>query len=699
MAQNNDDIFAPPSQEELDMFKAPTQEELAAARPSIAKKLVTRGKEDIDALVNAGIESGAGDVLPAAAEGGLDFARGVGSGLTLSSADEILGGIGAGAEALYNKFNPTDSALRAQGFNIEEPGLKELYRKNQKDIQKEFDTSSDRSPILNLIGQIGGGVASGSILGAATGLGAAEGGGKSLLDIMRNEGKLKALAELGLRGGKTYAKALPAIAAESALSSKEGGLFNPEERSKLAEDTIGGALFGLPTVLGLQAVTDVGIPALKAGGQALKGKVRDVIEDTPLLSQMKSSYDYGLEGINPRSSKAQLETTLGKTNLAEVDNSRVQNLMSEIDKMDQTIGKAVGDSLENATAAGIQVNLSADAQKSLAQLQAISQKYPELADNTKANEIFSKIVTNKGNITPNEAHELIDYTDAYINKFKNATNKTPLDESVLSNLIKTRKDFSTTLKNSVPDYAKAAERMASFRNKVPETIIARNRPVEVTDNYYGNMKNQDQKMFDALKSVVQGTMRSGSGAAESRTSYVNMIKGLKQFEQEEAARVGAKTIQKSALERPVSAIEEQIKKYSNDAVTRNAMDAISPQAGPGGIGKQAILGHGAETGRALVLGAANKAGLLERKIASNTLKNPVAKLGRGIYNAPDELVHSLADKLSSTPGLEKYGKNLTDAVNSGNNNRKNQILFTVMQNPAARAVVGTDEDSTSETQP
>lgn len=122
------------------------------------------------------------------------------------------------------------------------------------------------------------------------------------------------------------------------------------------------------------------------------------------------------------------------------------------------------------------------------------------------------------------------------------------------------------------------------------------------------------------------------------------------------------------------------------------MDAISPQAGVGSLGKEAILGYGAETGRSLALTAANKAGLIQNKVANSVVKNPVAKLGRGIYNAPNETVNMLAGKLKNTPGLEKYGKNLEEAVNSGNNNRRNQILFTIMQNPSARAVVGNDQE-------
>jgi len=669
---------------ELDLADAFEAEEEYVA-PTLAQKVETGLTQQVESLAPA-VQTG-GNLVKTLGESALDIARGVGKGLTLNSIDELGGLVSAGAESLYNKFNPTDSALREQGFQIAEPSMEDLYRENQQSIQKELEMSADRSPVLDIAGQIGGGMASGSILGSALGLTGAAQKAQPLLDIAKNQGKVKAGIELLKRGGTSYAKALPVIGLEGALSSKEGSVMTPEGRSQLAEDATGAALFGLPAVLGLQAATDIVGPAVGKASAAVKSGVQNTIEESPLLRQMRASYDYGAEGINPRSTKVQLSTELGKTNLAELDNSRVQSLMQEISKMDQQVGKAVGDSLERATAAGKTINIAGEAKQALDQLQNIANKFPELAENTNVQRIYGKIAET-GNITPSEANELIKYVDSYAAKFNNPADY--LQKDVRANLLKTRKDFSAALKTAVPEYAQAAERMQSFRTLVPETILARNKPVEVVDDFYGNLRDKDEKMFDALKAVLQGTTKSGAGAAEARTSFVNMAKGLKQFEQDEISRVANKTIEKSALERPVSAIEEQIKKYSDDAVARGAMDAITPQTGVGGFGREALFGAGAETGRSVALSASNRAGLINRKLS--TMSNPVAKLGRGIYNAPDETVIALGNRLQEVPGLERYGKQLTEAVANRNNNRKNQALFTIMQNPSARAIVGTDDE-------
>lgn len=669
---------------ELDLADAFEAEEEYVA-PTLAQKVGTGLSQQAQSL--APIVEGGGETLASLGESALDLSRGVGKGLTLNSIDELGGLASAGIESLYNKFNPTDVALREQGFQIDQPEMGDLYRQNQQSIQKELETSADRSPVLDIAGQIGGGMASGSMLGSALGLTGTAQKAQPLLDIAKNQGKMKAGIELLKRGGTSYAKASPAIALESALSSKEGTIMTPEGRSELGEDVVGGLAFGLPAVFGLQAASDVVGPAISKGTQAVKSGLQSTIEDSPLLRQMRASYDYGARGINPRSTKVQLGTELGKTNLAELDNSRVQELMKEINRMDQQVGKAVGDSLERATAAGKTINITGEARQALDQLQNIANKFPELAENANVQRIYGKIAET-GNITPMEANELIKYVDSYAAKFNNPADY--LQKDVRTNLLKTRKDFSAALKTAVPEYAQAAERMQSFRTLVPETIIARNKPVEVVDDFYGTMRDKDEKMFDALKSVIQGTTKSGAGAAESRTSFVNMAKGLKQFEQDELGRIANKTIEKSALERPVSAIEEQIKKYSDDAVSRGAMDAITPQTGVSGVAKEALLGAGAETGRSIALAASNRAGLINRKLA--TIPNPIAKLGRSIYNAPDESVTALASKLQQVPGLERYGKQLQEAVANGNNNRKNQALFTIMQNPSARAVVGTDDE-------
>lgn len=671
---NNNDLFAPPSQDELDMFSAPTEAELAPT------PLSTRVAQNVANLVPVAPVEEAVDTTGNMARSALDAAQGVASGLTLGALDELGGLAMSGVDYLVDKFDPTNRELRAQGFTVE--SADDSYRANQQRIQKELEAAEERSPVLYTGGQIAGGITSGAAMGALPGLGAAPVGTKSIAEIARNQGKLKALAELGIRGGKAYGAALPSIAVESALSSKEGAIETKAGREKLLEDVVGGAAFGLPAVLGLQAGVELGAPMARDAAAKVAQKGKDFIEDSPLLRQMGVSYDYGKMGINPKDQSQILKAELGGINLSELDNKRAKDLMKEILDADKTIGRSVGQSLVDATNAGRIVNVTQDTINSLNQLSSLAQKYPEMADSTRAMQIFEKISSNQGQISPIDAKDLVDYMDSYIGKFKQATNKTPLEEGILSNLIMSRKNFSNTLKTSIPEYARAAERFESFRRLVPETIIAKSRPVDVNNKFFGSLKDEDKKLFDPLKQLIQGATKEGSGNRDVQQAFVNAIKGMKEFEAADIDRLNKGLIQQTALKRPVSEIEKQIKKYSDDAVARGSMDALEPQTGVASTVLRAATGTG-ETGRAIALSSANLAG---RKFP-NISNNPVAKLGRDLYNAPDDAVLALSQKLKSNAGLQKYGQALEEALQSTDVKRKNQVLFTIMQNPSARALV------------
>jgi hypothetical protein len=673
---------------------------------SLPSKILKNIKNTTNDVINSNLANKAVSSAKSLFDADLDTARAVGQGLILNSGDEIGGALGAGMEYLSNKtgINPyspldsTDRDLKAKGFKIDNPNLIDLYRKNQQDVQKEFEQSSERSPYLSLAGQLAGGITSGSTIGGVLGLGGeAATGGKKLLDIARNEGKLKALGQLLIRSGKTYKHALPTMALESALSSKEGGLTSIPEAEKLASDTVGGALFGLPAVIGLQGLTEVGAPLAAEQANKLKNKASDMLKDTPLMRQMKVSYNYGLQGINPKSQSLKLDTTLGKTGLSELDTQRSTKLMNEIYDAEKRIGQGVSSSLENATNAGKAVDLSNDTKSSLQQLQILASKYPEISSNTRAADAFEKVIQGGDKVTPIEAKDIIDYMDAYIGKFKSSTNKTPAEEGILSNLLQTRNKFSDTLKIAIPEYGAAAERYYQFRRLVPETIMSKDIPIEVTQaNGFKNIQNEDKHLFNSIKKLNQGATREGTSSGDIQESFVNTIKGLKTFEQQEAERLASGKIESPAFNRKATDIENEIKLNSDDAVARNSMDALEPHTGIKTAIPKAITGTG-ETGRAMALSSANLGGRISRNISASSENNPIAKIARGVFNAPHQANLELSQKLKTVPGLEKYGESLEQALASSNTNRRNQVLFTIMQNPNARMFV--KDEHTDEQQP
>jgi hypothetical protein len=631
----------------------------------------------------------------------LDASRAIGQGYAIGAADEIGGAISAIAERpasyLRDIFNGVPSDLAGLPESSE---LSDRYRQNQQEIQKEFEKSNDRSPVLSLAGQVAGGMTSGSAIGSLLGVGQKAANVKSLAEIAKNEGKLKALLELGIRGGKSYAKASPGIALESALSSKEGGLLNEQERSKLLEDTVGGLMFGGLTSAGLEVATEVAKPLAKEASKNIKGSLSDFIADTPLARQMKVSYEYGKKGINPKGQKFTLDTDVNNNfNLSQLDNQRTEKLVKEIQDAEKRIGKNVGDSLKKAEINGKIVNLEPDTLQTLNQVSSIAAKYPELASNPRAGQIFGKIANGGKVVTPTEAKDLIDYMDSYIGKFESATNITPAERGILASLKESRQRFSNTLKIAIPEYGVAAERFNQFRHLVPETIIAGSTPVGVEGKRVADMNNYDIKLYTQLKRLNQGTTREGSATQPIREAYVNTIKGLKTFEQQEADRLakGLITENDSAFARTAQDIADEIKTNSDDAVARNSIDSLDPQTGVLKTFGSIITPLG-ETGRATSLSAANFAGRMggmTKKIQQSPT-NPISKVAYSIYNVPHEATLSLSQKLKSIPELSRYGVDLESALNFPDQNRKNQVLFTIMQNPKARAFVKDENEIQTE---
>lgn len=622
-----------------------------------------------------------------------DTAMGALQGVTFGGADEIGGGL----QAILASLSPSNKQEA-------DSSIADLYRQKQQALQKSFEESKERSPWLYTGGQIVGGATSGSAIGGLLGLGGATAGaveGAGAGDAIAGASALageaapvltsgQRLLALGGRGLETYKKALPVIAGESALSSEKGGLTSIEEAKQLGKDVLGGAAFALPATLGLQALGE----GAKLGAGGLKNWVRGEVEDSPLMRQMKVSYKYGTEGINPKSDLAKESQSL-----AHIDVDRPNELLDILDKTRSKIGKDIEKSLTDATVRGDNVNLSNVVGASLENLEGLAQRFPSaIEDSTKAQNIFKKIALagDNSSLSPTDTHDLIDYVDHYIKYFKPSAMTNPESGAILDNLYKTRSAIANELQSQIPEYGLQASRYKQFM-KVPEQLISGSTPIENNPNlYYSRLNNADKTAFQKMQQLTQGRTKPGSGSTQIRTAGTNFEQRLRDFDIEDMQRVAKGEIPENALGTSSEDFINKIKTYSDDAVARGAMDAISPHTGMEGSMVKAITGTG-ETGRAMSLSAANFGGRISRKIGVSSQNNPITKITRSIYTAPHDSVLSLSQKLQSTPGLEKYGKSLEEALNSSDQNRRNQVLFTIMQNPNARAFVR-DENETEEQQ-
>lgn len=615
------------------------------------------------------------------AETAQDFSIGAAQGATLGAADEIGGGISALLEKGLG-FIPGTGAHKTKEVNeqlgIPNESLADSYRGYQQSSEDAFQAAGDRSPIVNTLGSITGSVTTGIGAGKLLGIGNQAKGAKSVYDVYKDSGKLKAGVELLKRGGTTYAKAAPAIAAESALVS-EGNLDDEQGREKLGQDVLGGLAFGLPAILGLEGATGLVAPAAKAGLNAVDQKFGNFVKDNPFMRKYGIGVKHGEMGTKP-TTEAGLNALEGQ----QID--RTRGMLDNVYAADKTLGKAVGKSIEDATASGARLDIAKPVTKALKALNFSYSTFEDMAENPRGRKIFDKIQSNmSGDVSPSEAKDVLDDIDAFIGKFNASRTKTTQEEAILSTLNKVRKELSDQMKKDIPAYGQAAERFTEFRHLVPETILSKDKPVDVTGIFMGNLRNSDDKLYSALNELQMGATSQGSGSSNIRKSFGNAQAGMKEFEANEALRNAelikqGKTPNVSPLVQNADAFTNQMKQYSDEAnFLRDIQTVKSPN--PGSSAKEVA---GSMFG---------KAGALRTSLMVGKIKKPIADISKKAYNMPAEKLGTLASQMKTTPGLRILGQALEEGLANGDQAKKNAAIFSMLQHPEARLYFDNEEEN------
>lgn len=628
-----------------------------------AKKVLSKG-EAAGNLAMAGGEY--------ALESAADLGAGVAQGATFGAADEIGGGLAALIEKGLG-YIPGTGANELKKANeiagVEDDSLVDMYRQYQGGSEKAFKEASDRSPVLNTVGDIGGSIVSGiaapQLLMGKLGLGAAK-GTKSVYDIYKNKGALKAGAEFLKRSGKNLAVLAPEIAAEGALRS-EGNLIGgtDEEQTQVMDDTVGALSFGLPAVLGLDAVTEVAAPAVKAGGKKVNEAYDNFAKDHPFLRKMGIGFDKGMQGNNPLA-----ESGIKKLEAEQMNNS--QSLMEQITTADQKLGQEVGNSLKQAEAAGQILDIGQPISKALNALDYSYKTFQDINENSRGRQIFSKIMNGMGDATPTEAHDLLKDVDAFIGKFQAVGNKTSTDMGIIDSLMRVRRELSESMKNQISGYRDAASRFEEFRRLVPETIMSGAVPQDISGVYMGKLKNADAKLFKNLDDMTLNATAQGSGSSEKRKAFINAERGVSEFMQNDLARgVDPVFDGKNFL--------DNTKKFSDEA---NYLKDVQTVKSPF-VNSNNVIGAIGQFGHSGALAASTMAGRVAK---------PLSEISRNAYKMPAEKLNALADKMQNVPGLQSLGQALKDGVANGDQAKKNAALFSILQNPSARLLLDEDEN-------
>lgn len=651
--------------------------------------------EKAEPINDSGIMNAAAEIGSPIAETAYDTMKGAQQGVAFGGADEIEGVSSTIFEKLMsaipgtaaNNTKNVDNQLKAQGFSVPEESLADTFRRYQKASEQEHKDASDRSPVMNTVGNIGGSVLSGiaggnaigNIVGKAIPALAEAKGAKTSYDMWKDKDKLAAIWNATKNGGKAFAKASPLIAAEGALLS-EGTLDDEAGRDKMLGDAGGALAFGLPAMLGMNSVSEIAAPMAKSGIQKVGKNFDEFAEGNPFLRKYKIGMEHGANKFNPVSEA-------GVTKLESEQMDRSKGLLKDVFSADKKLGKDVGEALSIAEARGARVNVAETIGDTMESMKYSYQNLLDVTDNARGRKIFDKIADGAEQLTPTDAKYLLDDVDSYIERFGAMKTPGPLvEQKIIPGLMKFRTNLSNQIKKEIPEYGMAAQRFAEHRQLVPETIMAKERPADVSQIFMGSLKNQEKPLYDALNELQLGATAQGSGATNIRKAFANTKAGMQQFEANEALRNAelikqGKAPNANPLSQNADSFGKQIRDYSDQAQFLKDMQTVkSPVksfSGQGLVSGTLQLGH---------------SGALASSLAAGRVKKPLVDISRKAYNLPADKLNGLADLMTASPGLKTLGQALKAGLQNGDQAKKNAAIFSMLQNPDARLLFTQDDD-------
>lgn len=576
---------------------------------------------------------------------------------------------------------------KAEAIDMQEMEQDEIRKMYQKSSENEFKKAKERSPIGYTLSDIGMGMGTGVAAGKALGVFNATKGAKPLLDVAKDEGKLRAGLELLKRGGTSYRRAAPLLATEGVLRS-EGNLIGEDLSSldKILDNEVVGdvgsnLLYGIPAVLGLESATGVAGPALKSGAKKVGKKISDIAENSDYIQQLKIMKDYGEKGINPVSRKNAVKLKPGEEGLIRREDSRAKEIMEEIIDADGKLGKEIGDALKTADQT-VKFNINPLIDDSFAKMNSNLPMLEKFAENPRLRKTLNKIADGSAvDLKPTEAKLLMDDLDSTIKSlgsFKAPPPEIEIGQKLLQDF---RSKLDTEMRNQIKPYDIAKTRYHEFRQLVPETILSGETPRDISKVWMGDLKNPEKDLHNRIKGLTKYSTASGSANDPVKSAYENTIQGMHQWEAAELARGTKNPLKTSADE-----MATKIRDFSNDAAARRSATTTAEAKAFGTNLATAASGFG-QSSRSMGLGVANLYGRMGSGVAKRG-----ADWTRKVYNMPADKLNEAALRMQQIPGLKTIGKSLEEGLRDGNQAKKNAALFTAMQNPSAALFFDSEED-------
>lgn len=659
----------PPTQQEVEALSTGSKQSSWADAPPSHEELKSLGvhpADDGSKLQTAkDVATGAGDTLGISQQvGGLAEA-------IPNNIQSVLHSLG------ITNASPTqvNAGLKAMGFtgDIGPTSTAQMYKEGTKDTLKAQDEALARSPIAYRAGEVGG-----------LGLGALGAGmaGNAIKGVDSLQGIRAANPGLINRTLQGAAAAVPVGAAYGAANSKGSVIGGtPEEQQQVLKDAETGGLLG--GVLGGAGRGIIGDSAVKSAtdgvtseATGLKGALSK-LGDLPMMKQLQHAFSEGQKGIDMSSEKAQVGELSNPESInnayAMHDTKAAARMTDEIHQMDDMLGKDVGSALDKGDASGITLQAKPE------MIQSIQRMSDGVAIPEEAQELINKL-QNDG-LSPREMWTLRQSLGEIGKAYKKSN--TAAEKLKAADIFNVVNQMNGQLKQTVPSYGHAAERMAEFRSMLPETILSKSMPSDISGIRMGSTRNVSKNLTEGIKKIIQGL---NTGDVDAKARYQNFLQGLSQLDQSEQARKASGQVSQTIFDRMGFQPQDIVKDIQQSAA-KSSMIQPFLKSSNSGLPPTTLSGMAKAVVKAPV-SIANKTGLATKAVS----ESPVVSTANKLYNASNETLQNFSNNtLAKIPGQQGLSESLNKALKGNDSTAKNAVLFTIMQTPSLRSLVESND--------
>lgn len=660
MANN---LFDPPSKEELNIFSAPTEAEQSIFAPPT--------KEELDQ------EESKITKTEAAAMGAVDSA-------TLGFYDELRGLAGATGEKIA-EFIPgittpseIDKELAEKGFTgdiKQERSLKDLYEEYRNIAREDVKTAQEEQPVAYYSG-----VAAGAL---APGIG-------TLGQVAKGSNRLQQILSTGKAGA--------AIGAAGGLGTSEADLLQGNI-SEAAKDVAVGAGTGLAFGAGIPVAAGLASTAAKG----IKKPLQKIASDSELGRDILRSYELGKEGKGIVGKAATTELSK-QVNLAakELQDTLFKKLDENFDKKLQILKSKKSETIDysnlyNNIKAQIEENVSnfqLNPDEEQALLSALNKRfYEKLPEKIKGavkttetdiiDPVTGLIKSSTKTVTNKELPS--DIAESVVNKQKSITEQIFPEERTLKTVGKEVEDVLTKGKmkgqmslEEASNFVRDLQR-AAFQKKIQSPGVA------------ATMKKTASQASDILEAKAPETKAlniSSSAVYDSLEKIGVNPNTIKKGEIDEGFIKFIKKVDDSFKSPESLAQQEDVVKYLSSVFGKDQADKMVNKIQK--VSHDYLLGKRANEGEQIRLmsqlfGTIKDIGVKGTNVVGQ-LKGASNRSVEKIYNMSNDMLVDMAQKagMDNRSSARKVSEFLQKASETKNQTTKNALLFSLIQNPEYR---------------